>query len=56
MTFVLSQTGAERFSRDVELMTGRPVPILIRFCWCFVTPTALLVGHILMVDGKIIEK
>ena len=35
--------GAERFSRDVELMLGRGVPIFMRICWCFITPAALLV-------------
>ncbi|KAL4240385.1 hypothetical protein ACF0H5_001175 [Mactra antiquata] len=28
--------GADRFSRDIELMMGRPVPKLIRLCWCII--------------------
>ncbi|KAJ8302953.1 hypothetical protein KUTeg_019349, partial [Tegillarca granosa] len=24
--------GAERFSKDIELMLGRPPPLIIRFC------------------------
>ncbi|KAJ8314919.1 hypothetical protein KUTeg_007069, partial [Tegillarca granosa] len=34
-------TSAERFSRDVELMINRPIPIPIRICWCFVCPVVL---------------
>jgi len=31
------------FSRDVQLMIGRPIPIFIRILWCFITPNLLLV-------------
>ncbi|XP_033764043.1 sodium- and chloride-dependent glycine transporter 1-like [Pecten maximus] len=32
--------GAERFSRDVEMMIGRQVPAAIRISWCIITPIA----------------
>ncbi|OWF53686.1 sodium- and chloride-dependent glycine transporter 1-like isoform X2 [Mizuhopecten yessoensis] len=35
--------GAERFSRDIEMMLGRGVPVFVRICWCFVTPVVLLI-------------
>lgn len=35
--------GAEMFSRDVTMMTGQGIPPLIRICWCFITPTILLI-------------
>ncbi|XP_033755750.1 sodium- and chloride-dependent glycine transporter 2-like [Pecten maximus] len=38
--------GAERFSRDVEMMTGSPVPVFIRISWCIVTPSVMLVALI----------
>ncbi|OWF53555.1 sodium- and chloride-dependent glycine transporter 1-like [Mizuhopecten yessoensis] len=34
--------GAERFSRDIMMMLGRPVPMILRVCWCIITPTILL--------------
>ncbi|XP_069125073.1 sodium- and chloride-dependent glycine transporter 2-like isoform X2 [Argopecten irradians] len=34
--------GAERFSRDIEMMIGRPVPMLMRICWCFISPLLTL--------------
>ncbi|XP_021360094.1 sodium- and chloride-dependent glycine transporter 2-like isoform X2 [Mizuhopecten yessoensis] len=34
--------GAERFSRDIEMMLGRPVPTYMRFCWCFLSPVLTL--------------
>ncbi|XP_033739697.1 sodium- and chloride-dependent glycine transporter 2-like isoform X2 [Pecten maximus] len=34
--------GAERFSRDIEMMIGRPVPMYMRFCWCFLSPILTL--------------
>ncbi|KAL5022153.1 hypothetical protein ScPMuIL_001308 [Solemya velum] len=36
--------GADRFSRDIELMIGSPAPAIMRICWCFVTPTIMLVA------------
>ncbi|XP_033755570.1 sodium- and chloride-dependent GABA transporter 1-like [Pecten maximus] len=36
--------GADRFSRDVELMMGRPVPVIIRICWCVITPLIMLIA------------
>ncbi|XP_021339837.1 sodium- and chloride-dependent GABA transporter 3-like, partial [Mizuhopecten yessoensis] len=36
--------GAERFSRDIEMMIGRGVPVFVRICWCFVNPIVLLVS------------
>ncbi|XP_069114390.1 sodium-dependent proline transporter-like [Argopecten irradians] len=38
--------GAERFSRDVEMMTGSPIPVFIRVSLCIVTPSAMLVAFI----------
>ncbi|KAK3098572.1 hypothetical protein FSP39_020784 [Pinctada imbricata] len=38
--------GAERFSRDVELMTGSGVPIPVRFCWCIFCPLTLFIVFI----------
>ncbi|XP_060077340.1 sodium- and chloride-dependent glycine transporter 2-like [Ylistrum balloti] len=35
--------GAERFSKDVEMMIGREVPRYIKFCWCFLSPFLLFV-------------
>ncbi|XP_060076351.1 sodium- and chloride-dependent glycine transporter 2-like [Ylistrum balloti] len=35
--------GAERFSRDVEIMTGSPVPVIIRISWCLVTPVIMII-------------
>nr|XP_022339456.1 sodium- and chloride-dependent glycine transporter 1-like isoform X1 [Crassostrea virginica] len=34
--------GAERFSRDVELMIGKPVHIVMRISWCIITPAVML--------------
>lgn len=36
-------SGAERYSRDIEMMIGRPIPILMRISWCVVTPIVMLV-------------
>lgn len=36
-------SGAERYSRDIEMMIGRPMPILMRISWCVVTPIVMLV-------------
>lgn len=36
--------GAERFSKDIQLMQGRSAPIIFRICWCIITPTVLLVA------------
>lgn len=34
--------GTERFNRDIQMMIGKPVPIIIRISWCLVTPIVLL--------------
>ncbi|KAJ8320408.1 hypothetical protein KUTeg_001995, partial [Tegillarca granosa] len=34
--------GIENLSRDITLMLGRPMPGILRFCICFVTPGVLL--------------
>ncbi|XP_065935728.1 sodium- and chloride-dependent glycine transporter 1 isoform X2 [Magallana gigas] len=34
--------GAERYSRDIEMMIGRPMPILMRISLCVVTPIVML--------------
>ncbi|XP_078338349.1 sodium- and chloride-dependent glycine transporter 1-like [Crassostrea virginica] len=39
--------GAERFSRDVKLMLGTEVNVVIRFCWCIITPLVMLAAFIL---------
>ncbi|XP_063402069.1 sodium- and chloride-dependent glycine transporter 1-like [Mytilus trossulus] len=41
--------GADNFSRDIEQMIGRPVPVIIRILWCFVTPTVLFILLIIIV-------
>ncbi|XP_069104940.1 sodium- and chloride-dependent betaine transporter-like [Argopecten irradians] len=43
--------GAERFSRDVELMTGRPVHLLVRWSWLLVVPLAMCVSLILVITN-----
>ncbi|XP_060073835.1 sodium- and chloride-dependent glycine transporter 1-like [Ylistrum balloti] len=35
--------GAERFSRNISMMTGRSAPLVMRICWCIFTPLILLV-------------
>lgn len=35
--------GAERFSRDMEMMLGYSAPILLRICWCIISPTVFFV-------------
>ena len=44
LTPPLLSSGAERFSRDVELMIGKPVHIVMRISWCIITPAAMLVS------------
>ncbi|KAK3085594.1 hypothetical protein FSP39_005831 [Pinctada imbricata] len=34
--------GAERFSRDIELMTGAGVGMIVRFAWCIITPLIMI--------------
>ncbi|KAK3085789.1 hypothetical protein FSP39_008711 [Pinctada imbricata] len=41
--------GAERFSRDVELMTGARVGRIVRFAWCILTPLIMIVGFLCFV-------
>ncbi|XP_060066189.1 sodium- and chloride-dependent glycine transporter 1-like [Ylistrum balloti] len=38
--------GAERFSKDIQMMTGHSVPVFIRVSWCIVTPTLMLVAFV----------
>ncbi|XP_046556136.1 sodium- and chloride-dependent glycine transporter 1-like isoform X2 [Haliotis rubra] len=38
--------GVERFGRDIEMMLGRPPSLLMKLCWCFVTPVLMLVALI----------
>ncbi|XP_048776098.2 sodium-dependent proline transporter-like [Ostrea edulis] len=35
--------GAERFNRDIELMIGRRIPLVMRISWCIVTPLFMMV-------------
>lgn len=43
--------GAERFSRDVEMMIGRSVPSSIRISWCFISPIATFAAFIASVTS-----
>ncbi|XP_060081834.1 sodium- and chloride-dependent betaine transporter-like [Ylistrum balloti] len=36
--------GAERFSRDIEVMTGMPVHVVIRWSWCIFVPVAMSIA------------
>ncbi|OWF40780.1 sodium- and chloride-dependent glycine transporter 2-like [Mizuhopecten yessoensis] len=36
--------GAERFSRDIQIMTGRSVHPVIRVSWCIVSPISMLIA------------
>nr|XP_011443803.2 sodium- and chloride-dependent glycine transporter 2 [Crassostrea gigas]XP_019927579.2 sodium- and chloride-dependent glycine transporter 2 [Crassostrea gigas]XP_034320566.1 sodium- and chloride-dependent glycine transporter 2 [Crassostrea gigas]XP_034320572.1 sodium- and chloride-dependent glycine transporter 2 [Crassostrea gigas] len=45
--------GAEMFSRDVMMMTGQGIPPLIRICWCFITPTILLIIMIVTLNSYV---
>ncbi|XP_021341780.1 sodium- and chloride-dependent glycine transporter 1-like [Mizuhopecten yessoensis] len=38
--------GAERFSRDIQIMTGSPIPVFIRISWCIVTPLVMMLAFI----------
>lgn len=42
--------GVERFGRDIEMMLGRPPSLLMKLCWCFVTPALMLVSDISIRD------
>jgi hypothetical protein len=35
--------GAERFIRDIELMTGRRIPLAMRISWSIVAPLIMMV-------------
>ena len=50
LTFITLFPGAEKFSRDIELMLGRGVPVFLRICWCFLTPAVLLVRTIILLN------
>ena len=39
--------GAERFSRDMEMMLGYRAPIVLRICWCLISPSVFFVSHIM---------
>ncbi|XP_062607423.1 sodium- and chloride-dependent glycine transporter 1-like [Saccostrea cucullata] len=41
--------GAEHFSKDIELMIGRSVPLLMRISWCIVTPLFMLMLFLMSV-------
>ncbi|OWF48157.1 Sodium- and chloride-dependent betaine transporter [Mizuhopecten yessoensis] len=38
--------GAERMSRDIQLMTGRSIPVFVRVSWSFIIPTLMLIAGI----------
>ncbi|XP_060073836.1 sodium- and chloride-dependent betaine transporter-like [Ylistrum balloti] len=41
--------GAERFSRDIELMTGKKASVLIRISWCILTPLVMMMALVTVV-------
>ncbi|XP_069113236.1 sodium- and chloride-dependent betaine transporter-like isoform X2 [Argopecten irradians] len=43
--------GAERFSRDIEMMTGVPVNPVIRWCWCILVPIAMSAALVMAVTN-----
>ncbi|KAL4233010.1 hypothetical protein ACF0H5_007696 [Mactra antiquata] len=43
--------GAERFSRDMHLMFGKTAPIVLRFCWCFISPGIFAVVFFLLLSS-----
>ena len=49
-------TGAERFSRDMELMLGYRAPVFLRVCWCFVSPTAFFVSILFLRGLNTLDK
>ena len=48
-------TGADRFSKDISMMTGREVTVFLRVLWVLVIPVVMVVsicyGHILFFQG-----
>ncbi|XP_053396453.1 sodium- and chloride-dependent glycine transporter 1-like [Mercenaria mercenaria] len=42
--------GAERFSNDLKLMLGYRAPVLLRICWCFISPAAVFIVFILLLS------
>ncbi|XP_052714297.1 sodium- and chloride-dependent betaine transporter-like isoform X1 [Crassostrea angulata] len=34
--------GAERFNRDIEMMIGKSIPLIMRIGWCLITPIFML--------------
>lgn len=44
--YAICNTGADRFARDIKMMTGNGVSKLLRILWCLVIPTVLLVSII----------
>ena len=46
-------TGAERFSKDMKLMFGYGAPVILRICWCVISPiTAFTVFLLVAVQYK----
>ncbi|XP_061179714.1 sodium- and chloride-dependent glycine transporter 1-like [Saccostrea echinata] len=39
--------GADRFSKDVKMMLGMEVNVVIRVCWCIITPLVMLAAFII---------
>ncbi|XP_046364570.2 sodium-dependent noradrenaline transporter-like [Haliotis rufescens] len=39
--------GMGRLSRDIEMMTGIPPPIVFKFIWCFILPPVILIFLVL---------
>lgn len=42
-------TGAERFSQDMKLMFGYGAPVVLRVCWCVISPAIMFVVFLLVV-------
>ncbi|XP_055955383.1 sodium- and chloride-dependent glycine transporter 1 [Patella vulgata] len=43
--------GVERFCKDIELMTGRKPGIIIKICWCFITPFLMILSMIFTISN-----
>ncbi|XP_046566209.1 sodium-dependent noradrenaline transporter-like [Haliotis rubra] len=39
--------GMGRLVRDIEMMTGTPPPIVIKFIWCFILPPVFLIFQVI---------
>ena len=44
MAQIFSFVGADRFSKDIAMMTGKEVSVFLRILWVIVLPTCMVVG------------